>query len=446
MLLSDRADNILALLLAEPRLKKGKIIFVVHSLGGLVIEQLLRNASRDSESNRKAENLLSRVRRVAFLGTPHRGALLANLGKALWFLVRPSAATRDLLLGNPQLRDLNFWYRKYSHKNNIENLILAEGRPERFLGITLPEVIGKVVSPNSADAGLPVLPIYVDETHTSICKPVSRDADVYVHLKDFICHPFGAPPQITQTVEAIERNTIQLSKLTENSELQGKALTELALKVTPRASVSAYNTEVYDSEVARQLDRLRKSRLFSDFNTTNEARKLIANLEDGSLAFASPKSKAEALSWCARVLSVSEPDEAQSALDSILNPDNELTVIAQALIMASRGSLNEALGELTGLDTSLGYGAAYVSMLNAKGFKQADEWLREAGLSSTCLDSVSLLLGIYKGLRVLFEDSEQALTWIDRANTLPPFNGRRPRELMVSGDFMALASVRQFVD
>jgi hypothetical protein len=61
-------------------------------------------------------------------------------------------------------------------------------------------------------------------------------------------------------------------------------------------------------------------------------------------------------------------------------------------------------------------------------------------------DRVSLLLGIYKGLRVLFEDSQQATTWIDRANTLPPFNGRRPRELMTSGDFMALASVRRFID
>jgi uncharacterized protein (DUF2384 family) len=61
-------------------------------------------------------------------------------------------------------------------------------------------------------------------------------------------------------------------------------------------------------------------------------------------------------------------------------------------------------------------------------------------------DRVSLLLGIYKGLRVLFEDSQQATTWIDRPNTLPPFNGRRPRELMTSGDFMALASVRRFVD
>lgn len=61
-------------------------------------------------------------------------------------------------------------------------------------------------------------------------------------------------------------------------------------------------------------------------------------------------------------------------------------------------------------------------------------------------DRVSLLLGIYKGLRVIFEDSQQATTWIDRENTLPPFNGRRPRDLMTSGDFMALASVRQFVD
>lgn len=61
-------------------------------------------------------------------------------------------------------------------------------------------------------------------------------------------------------------------------------------------------------------------------------------------------------------------------------------------------------------------------------------------------DRVSLLLGIYKGLRILFEDSQQATTWIDRQNRLPPFNGRTPRDLITSGDFMALASVRRFVD
>jgi hypothetical protein len=59
MPLSDRADNILARLLAEPRLESGNIVFVTHSLGGLVVEQLMRNAQRDAGGNRKAEDFLS---------------------------------------------------------------------------------------------------------------------------------------------------------------------------------------------------------------------------------------------------------------------------------------------------------------------------------------------------------------------------------------------------
>ena len=45
MPLVDRANNILALLLSEERLKQGDISFVVHSFGGLIFEQLLRTAS-----------------------------------------------------------------------------------------------------------------------------------------------------------------------------------------------------------------------------------------------------------------------------------------------------------------------------------------------------------------------------------------------------------------
>jgi len=59
---------------------------------------------------------------------------------------------------------------------------------------------------------------------------------------------------------------------------------------------------------------------------------------------------------------------------------------------------------------------------------------------------VSLLLGIYKALRIIFVDSQQAMTWIDRENALPPFNGRPPRDYMVSGDYLDLARVRQFLD
>ena len=61
-------------------------------------------------------------------------------------------------------------------------------------------------------------------------------------------------------------------------------------------------------------------------------------------------------------------------------------------------------------------------------------------------DRVSYLLGIYKGLRLLFDDSTQAVTWINRENSLPPFNGMTPKEYMLEGGVVRLAEVRQFLD
>ncbi|STX42208.1 Uncharacterized conserved protein [Legionella donaldsonii] len=61
-------------------------------------------------------------------------------------------------------------------------------------------------------------------------------------------------------------------------------------------------------------------------------------------------------------------------------------------------------------------------------------------------ERISLLLGIYKDLRILFIDSSQALSWINRENTLPPFNGITPKTYMMEGSLMRLAEVRRFLD
>lgn len=61
-------------------------------------------------------------------------------------------------------------------------------------------------------------------------------------------------------------------------------------------------------------------------------------------------------------------------------------------------------------------------------------------------ERVSYLLGIYKSLRILFEDGEQARTWINRKNNLPPFNGSTPKEYMLEGSMIRLADVRKFLD
>ena len=61
-------------------------------------------------------------------------------------------------------------------------------------------------------------------------------------------------------------------------------------------------------------------------------------------------------------------------------------------------------------------------------------------------ERVSYLLGIYKSLRILFDDEVQARTWINRTNTLPPFNGVTPKEYMLEGGLVRLAEVRKFLD
>lgn len=70
----------------------------------------------------------------------------------------------------------------------------------------------------------------------------------------------------------------------------------------------------------------------------------------------------------------------------------------------------------------------------------------EGKLTRDQLERISYLLGIYKALRILFADTEQAMTWIDRPNTLPPFNGVTPRMYMLQGNMVRLAEVRRCLD
>jgi hypothetical protein len=57
----------------------------------------------------------------------------------------------------------------------------------------------------------------------------------------------------------------------------------------------------------------------------------------------------------------------------------------------------------------------------------------------------SLLIGIFKGLRLLF-NGPLTYGWPKTANTGPLFNGRTPVETMIAGGIPAIAEVRQHVD
>ena len=67
-------------------------------------------------------------------------------------------------------------------------------------------------------------------------------------------------------------------------------------------------------------------------------------------------------------------------------------------------------------------------------------------LSVDVLTRISLVLGIYKNLHILFPDEQLADRWVKLPNANPVFIGRTPAEFMSQGDMDSLYRVRRLLD
>jgi len=76
------------------------------------------------------------------------------------------------------------------------------------------------------------------------------------------------------------------------------------------------------------------------------------------------------------------------------------------------------------------------------------EWKRGhvGALPYDTLTRLSLLLGIYKALHLLYPDDAFADEWVKMRNSNPLFANRRPLDLMVQGDVEGLYTVRRLLD
>jgi hypothetical protein len=59
---------------------------------------------------------------------------------------------------------------------------------------------------------------------------------------------------------------------------------------------------------------------------------------------------------------------------------------------------------------------------------------------------ISAVLGIYKGLRILFADDDKGVEWLQRPHKARVFGGAPPIELVTSGKQDAVLTVRRFLD
>jgi pimeloyl-ACP methyl ester carboxylesterase len=163
MPLSDRALNILALL-DNKSIGTRPIVFITHSMGGLLVKEMLRHAATITT---RFAHIVDRTKAVVFFSTPHFGSSLADIATYLSFIFRASPAIDDLKQHQPRLRDLNLWFRNNYQSLNLQSRIFYETK----------ETSGfRVVNEASSDPGIAsVSPIPIDADHIGICKPESYD-------------------------------------------------------------------------------------------------------------------------------------------------------------------------------------------------------------------------------------------------------------------------------
>lgn len=152
---------------------------------------------------------------------------------------------------------------------------------------------------------------------------------------------------------------------------------------------SHFPIELVNREIENEIERLRKSRFFLEFDREGSSIAFARRLMAGDLSGGSAFLKCRALAWCARILSSSNAfDKAQVHLEiaKSLGVAPEI-VIANAFISSYSGDKNAALNILAGLDLPSARSAAFMVVAHHNGPEGAISWLQTAGVSAADLDS-----------------------------------------------------------
>jgi pimeloyl-ACP methyl ester carboxylesterase len=215
--LTERSTNFLRQLV-QTKLGKTNTVFVVHSLGGLVVKQAFNSALTMQQS--EWEEIVDNTEAVVFLATPHTGSGLASYMQRLGWAVRPSVTLNQLQRDDADLRNLNIWYRNNIPGRGIRSEVFYEKKKIGHLWWSQ-----LVVEEGSADLGVNgVVPTPVpDANHFTICKPKSEADFVYVSIRDIVNKSIspGNPsyditlPDFMKEYDRVKKNYADLQKFRE---------------------------------------------------------------------------------------------------------------------------------------------------------------------------------------------------------------------------------------
>ncbi len=182
MPLLKRATNVVDLLDGRG-LGQKPIIFITHSMGGLVIKQLLLNATYSDEETWK--RIVEQTKGIVYLSTPHSGSNIANWFRYIGGIIGATVNIKELEANNPALIDLNAQYCSHEKLSKIPVLVYYEGQKMK-LGVFTSAIVVDEESANLGSGIEDIKFVQLDEDHISISKPNSKGHPLYLGVKQFI--------------------------------------------------------------------------------------------------------------------------------------------------------------------------------------------------------------------------------------------------------------------
>ncbi|XP_060199493.1 uncharacterized protein LOC132627900 isoform X1 [Lycium barbarum] len=158
------------------------VVFISHSMGGLVVKQMLYQAKTE-----KNDDFVKNTIGVVFYSCPHFGSKLADMPWKMGLVFRPAPTIGELRSGSPRLVELNDFMRQLHKKGMLEVLSFCETK-------VTPIVEGyggwafrmEIVPLESAYPGFGELVVLESTDHINSCKPLSRSDPSYKETLEFL--------------------------------------------------------------------------------------------------------------------------------------------------------------------------------------------------------------------------------------------------------------------
>jgi Putative serine esterase (DUF676) len=160
-----------------------EVVFVAHSLGGLIVQRFLLTH----------RNYAPQVRFIYFFSTPETGAEVAKLGH----IFSADPLLKEMFSGNDNDYLLNLeeeW--KNAHFENIHRYCAYEKK--KMSGVL---VVDRLSGTRNCESG-----VAINETHAGIVKPCNTTDDSYIALQNAVHNNPIAPRPIPIRVETVTRN------------------------------------------------------------------------------------------------------------------------------------------------------------------------------------------------------------------------------------------------